>query len=134
MKKEDLGNTYRYLHKYGKQVVEAIRKRIRQDKLIDTGDLLKSIDYYINDKGGKLQVIFTIGDGNFKYGSGLPSEYGAYQDQGTIYIDPHYFFTAPVPGLTSKDFARELAKAMQRDIDAYVRNELKRELKSITKK
>jgi len=35
------------MHRYGNQVVLAIKNRIRQDKLIDTGDLLNSINYHI---------------------------------------------------------------------------------------
>lgn len=134
MKKEDYIFTYRYLNSYGNKVVVAIKNRIRQDKLIDTGALLNSIDYQINDKNNKFQVIFTIGDGNFRYGSGLPSEYGVYQDQGTIFIEPHYFFTAPIPGLTQADFLRDLTVAMKKDVENYVQKQIRKELKEMMKK
>lgn len=117
--------TLKYMHSYGNKVVVAIKNRIRRDKLIDTGDLLDSIDYDVIQKGGSFQVQFRIGDGEFVHGSGLPSEYGVYQDQGTVYIDPHYFFTAPVPGLTAADFARDLKAAMTKDMEVAIRKSVK---------
>lgn len=129
MKEEDYKNTFKYMYSYGNKVVVAIKNRIRQDKLIDTGALLNSIDFEVQFKGGKFFIEFMIGDGNFQYGSGKPSEYGVYLDQGTIYIQPYYFFTAPIPGLTQADFKRDLGIAMQKDIDAY----LTKQLKSIAK-
>ena len=117
--------TLQYMHRYGNRVVVAIKDRIRRDGLVDTGDLLDSIDYDVLQKGSTFQVQFRIGDGVFKYGSGLPSEYGVYQDQGTVFIDPHYFFTAPVPGLTAADFSRDLKAAMTKDMEIAIRKSLK---------
>lgn len=125
MKDDDYKFTYRYLHNYGNKVVVVIKNRIRQDKLIDTGALLDSIDYDIIFKNNKFYIEFKIGDGDFQYGSGLPSEYGVYQDQGTIYIQPHYFFTAPIPGLTQKDFIRDLGIAMKKDIELFIAKQVK---------
>ena len=113
------------MHQYGNAVVVAIKKRIRQDNLIDTGDLLNSINYDLKMTANSFQVIFKMGDGNFRYGSGLPSEYGVYQDQGTIYIEPHYFFTAPIPGLTKKVFSAKLKLAMKKDIAKFMKQQLK---------
>ena len=113
------------MHQYGNAVVVAIKKRIRQDNLIDTGDLLNSINYDLKMTANSFQVIFKMGDGNFRYGSGLPSEYGVYQDQGTIYIEPHYFFTAPIPGLKKKVFSAKLKLAMKKDIAKFMKQQLK---------
>lgn len=129
MTNEDFKETYKYMHRYGNQVKVAIKNRIRRDKLIDTGDLLNSIDYHIKVKNNEFVVEFTIGDGIFKYGSGLPSEYGVYQDQGTAYIKPTYFFTAPVKNLTATIFKKEIAKYMAKDIANFYREELKNNLK-----
>ena len=125
MKVEDYKWTQKYMHQYGNACVVAIKNRIRKDKLIDTGDLLDSINYDIKLTKNNLKMIFNIGDGNFKYGSGLPSEYGFYQDQGTIYIDPHYFFTAPIPGLTKKIFNEKIKKAMQKDVALWTKRQIK---------
>ena len=125
MKVSDYVWTQKYMHQYGNAVVVAIKKRIRQDNLIDTGDLLNSINYDLKMTANSFQVIFKMGDGNFKYGSGLPSEYGVYQDQGTIYIEPHYFFTAPIPGLTKKVFSEKLKIAMKKDIAKVMKQQLK---------
>jgi hypothetical protein len=125
MKVSDYVWTQKYMHQYGNAVVVAIKKRIRQDNLIDTGDLLNSINYDLKMTANSFQVIFKMGDGNFKYGSGLPSEYGVYQDQGTIYIEPHYFFTAPIPGLTKKVFSAKLKLAMKKDIAKFMKQQLK---------
>ena len=125
MKVADYVWTQKYMHQYGNAVVVAIKKRIRQDNLIDTGDLLDSINYDLKMTANSFQVIFKMGDGNFKYGSGLPSEYGVYQDQGTIYIEPHYFFTAPIPGLTKKVFSAKLKIAMKKDIAKFMKKQLK---------
>jgi hypothetical protein len=125
MKVSDYVWTQKYMHQYGNAVVVAIKKRIRQDNLIDTGDLLDSINYDLKMTANSFQVIFKMGDGNFKYGSGLPSEYGVYQDQGTIYIEPHYFFTAPIPGLTKKVFSAKLKLAMKKDIAKFMKQQLK---------
>lgn len=125
MKVDDFKYTLKYMHQYGNAVVMAIKKRIRQDKLIDTGDLLNSINYSIKTTGKNFEVIFKMGDGNFRYGSGLPSEYGVYQDQGTIYIDPHYFFTAPIPGLTTKIFKEKVSLAMKKDVSIWMKKQLK---------
>jgi hypothetical protein len=125
MKVSDYVWTQKYMHQYGNAVVVAIKKRIRQDNLIDTGDLLNSINYDLKMTSNSFQVIFKMGDGNFKYGSGLPSEYGVYQDQGTIYIEPHYFFTAPIPGLTKKVFSAKLKLAMKKDIAKVMKQQLK---------
>lgn len=114
------------MHQYGNAVVVAIKNRIRQDDLIDTGDLLDSINYDIKMTANNFQVIFKMGDGKFRYGSGLPSEYGVYQDQGTIYIDPHYFFTAPIPGLTKKVFKEKISLAMKKDVAKFMKKELKK--------
>lgn len=114
------------MHQYGNAVVVAIKKRIRQDKLIDTGALLDSINYDIKTRGNEFQVIFKMGDGIFKRGSGLPSEYGIYQDQGTIYIEPHYFFTAPIPGLTKKIFKEKMKVAMKKDVAIWLKKQLKK--------
>ena len=126
MKVDDYKNTIKYLHQYGNAVVVAIKKRIRQDKLIDTGDLLDSINYEVKASVKNFQVIFKMGDGNFRYGSGLPSEYGVYQDQGTIYIEPHYFFTAPIPGLTKKVFKEKVSLAMKKDVSIWMKKQLKK--------
>ncbi len=126
MKVDDYKFTLKYLHQYGNAVVLAIKKRIRQDKLIDTGDLLNSINYNIKATAKNFQVVFKMGDGNFRYGSGLPSEYGVYQDQGTIYIDPHYFFTAPIPGLTKKIFKEKVSAAMKKDVTIWMKKQLKK--------
>jgi hypothetical protein len=125
MKVSDYVWTQKYMHQYGNAVVVAIKKRIRQDNLIDTGDLLDSINYDLKMTANSFQVIFKMGDGNFRYGSGLPSEYGVYQDQGTIYIEPHYFFTAPIPGLTKKVFSAKLKLAMKKDIAKFMKQQLK---------
>ena len=125
MKVSDYVWTQKYMHQYGNAVVVAIKKRIRQDNLIDTGDLLNSINYDLKMTSNSFQVIFKMGDGNFRYGSGLPSEYGVYQDQGTIYIEPHYFFTAPIPGLTKKVFSAKLKLAMKKDIAKVMKQQLK---------
>lgn len=114
------------MHQYGNAVVVAIKNRIRQDKLIDTGDLLDSINYDLKVNSKNFQVIFKMGDGKFRYGSGLPSEYGVYQDQGTIYIDPHYFFTAPIPGLTKKIFKEKISIAMKKDMNVWLKKQLKK--------
>lgn len=114
------------MHQYGNAVVVAIRDRIRKDKLIDTGDLLNSINYDIKMTANNFQVIFKMGDGKFRYGSGLPSEYGVYQDQGTIYIDPHYFFTAPIPNLTKKIFKEKITLAMKKDVSIFMKKEIKK--------
>lgn len=114
------------MHQYGNAVVVAIKNRIRQDDLIDTGDLLDSINYDIKMTANNFQVIFKMGDGKFKYGSGKPSEYGVYQDQGTIYIDPHYFFTAPIPGLTKKVFKEKIGLAMKKDVATFMKKEIKK--------
>lgn len=127
MKAEDFKWTQKYMHQYGNAVVVAIKNRIRKDKLIDTGDLLNSINYDIKTNGKNFQVIFKMGDGKFRYGSGLPSEYGVYQDQGTIYIDPHYFFTAPIPGLTKKVFKEKITAAMKKDVSIFMKKEIKKE-------
>lgn len=126
MKVDDYKLTVKYLHQYGNAVVLAIKKRIRQDKLIDTGDLLDSINYSVKATAKNFQVVFKMGDGNFRYGSGLPSEYGVYQDQGTIYIDPHYFFTAPIPGLTKKIFKEKVSAAMKKDVSNWMKKQLKK--------
>lgn len=133
MKEEDYKNTLKYMYSYGNKVVVAIKNRIRQDKLIDTGALLNSIDYEIQFKNNQFFIEFLIGDGEFKYGSGLPSEYGVYLDQGTIYIEPYYFFTAPIPGLTNADFIRDLTAAMTKDVEIWTEKQIRKELKSITK-
>ena len=125
MKVSDYVWTQKYMHQYGNAVVVAIKKRIRQDNLIDTGDLLNSINYDLKMTSNSFQVVFKMGDGNFRYGSGLPSEYGVYQDQGTIYIEPHYFFTAPIPGLTKKVFSAKLKLAMKKDIAKVMKKQLK---------
>lgn len=125
MKVDDYKFTIKYLHQYGNAVVLAIKKRIRQDKLIDTGDLLNSINYDVKASAKNFQVIFKMGDGKFRYGSGLPSEYGVYQDQGTVYIDPHYFFTAPIPGLTKKVFKEKVSLAMKKDVIIWTKKQLK---------
>lgn len=127
LKAEDYVWTQKYMHQYGNAVVRAIRNRIRADKLIDTGALLASINYDIKVTAKNFQVIFKMGDGKFRYGSGLPSEYGVYQDQGTIYIDPHYFFTAPIPGLTKKVFKENMAKWMKKDLSIWMKKQLKNE-------
>ena len=126
MKVDDYKNTIKYLHQYGNAVVLAIKKRIRQDKLIDTGDLLNSINYEVKASAKSFSVVFKMGDGNFRYGSGLPSEYGVYQDQGTIYIEPHYFFTAPIPGLTKKVFKEKVSLAMKKDVSTWMKKQLKK--------
>lgn len=126
MKVSDYVWTQKYMHQYGNAVVVAIRDRIRKDDLIDTGDLLNSINYDIKMTANNFQVIFKMGDGKFKYGSGLPSEYGVYQDQGTIYIDPHYFFTAPIPGLTKKIFKEKITAAMKKDVSIFMKKEIKK--------
>jgi len=126
MKVDDYKFTIKYLHQYGNAVVLAIKKRVRQDKLIDTGDLLNSINYSVKATTKNFQVIFKMGDGNFRYGSGLPSEYGVYQDQGTIYIDPHYFFTAPIPGLTKRVFKEKVSAAMKKDVSNWMKKQLKK--------
>ena len=126
MKVSDYVWTQKYMHQYGNAVVVAIKNRIRQDDLIDTGDLLDSINYDIKMTANNFQVIFKMGDGKFKYGSGLPSEYGVYQDQGTIYIDPHYFFTAPIPGLTKKVFKEKISLAMKKDVAKFMKKEIKK--------
>ena len=125
MLQNEYKNTYKYLHRYGNKVVVAIKNRIRKDKLIDTGELLDSINYQINDSNGSFQVVFNIGDGDFTPGSGLPSEYGVYLDKGTRYIDPYYFFTAPIPGLTQKDFIADITIAMQKDIVIFLQKQIK---------
>jgi hypothetical protein len=125
MKKEDYIITYKFLHSWGLKVVEAIRSRIRKDKLIDTGALLNSIDYDIVDSNNSFNLIFKIGDGKFKRGSGLPSEYGVYLDKGTQFINPYYFFTAPIPTLTQKEFIMQLKAAMSKDIEKYLIKKLK---------
>lgn len=129
MKTDDFKWTLKYMHQYGNAVVVAIKNRIRKDNLIDTGDLLNSINYDIKTTGKTFQVIFKMGDGKFVYGSGLPSEYGVYQDQGTVYIDPHYFFTAPIPGLTKKVFNEKIKLAMKKDCSIYIKKEIKKEFK-----
>lgn len=126
MKVSDYVWTQKYMHQYGNAVVVAIKKRIRADKLIDTGDLLNSINYDIKMTATNFQVIFKMGDGKFKYGSRLPSEYGVYQDQGTIYIDPHYFFTAPIPKLTKKIFKEKIGLAMKKDVSIWIKKQLKK--------
>lgn len=126
MKVDDYKFTVKYLHQYGNAVVLAIKKRIRQDKLIDTGDLLNSITYEVKASTKNFQVIFKMGDGNFRYGSGLPSEYGVYQDQGTVYIDPHYFFTAPIPGLTKKVFKETVYLKIKKDVSIWMKKQLKK--------
>ncbi len=126
MKSADYIQTYKFLNSYGKAVVREIKARIKRDKLIDTGDLYRSINYEIIDKNKSFQVLFKMGDGEFEYGSGLPSEYGVYQDQGTVYIKPHYFFTAPIPGLSAKDFIKNLNQAMNEDIKVYLKKEAKK--------
>lgn len=123
---DDYKYTQKYMHQYGNAVVVAIKKRIREDKLIDTGDLLDSINYDIKATAKNFQVIFKMGDGKFRYGSGLPSEYGVYQDQGTVYIDPHYFFTAPIPGLTKKIFKEKITLAMKKDVSIYIKKQIKK--------
>jgi len=125
MKVSDYVWTQKYMHQYGNKVVVAIKNRIRKDRLIDTGDLLDSINYDIKMTKNNFQVIFKMGDGRFRYGSGLPSEYGVYQDQGTIYIDPHYFFTAPIAGLTKKIFKENIGKAMKKDVSIWIKKQLK---------
>lgn len=126
MKVADYVWTQKYMHQYGNAVVRAIKNRIRKDRLIDTGDLLNSINYDIKMTAKNFQVIFKMGDGKFRYGSGLPSEYGVYQDQGTIYIDPHYFFTAPIPGLTKKVFKEKIGLAMKKDVSIWIKKQLKK--------
>ena len=125
MKVSDYVWTQKYMHQYGNAVVVAIKNRIRKDDLIDTGDLLDSINYDLKMTANNFEVIFKMGDGKFRYGSGLPSEYGVYQDQGTIYIEPHYFFTAPIPGLTKKVFAEKIKIAMKKDIAKFMKKQLK---------
>jgi len=115
------------MHQYGNAVVVAIKDRIRKDDLIDTGDLLDSINYDIKMTPNNFQVIFKMGDGKFKYGSGLPSEYGVYQDQGTVYIEPHYFFTAPIPSLTKKIFKEKITLAMKKDVSIFIKKQIKAE-------
>jgi hypothetical protein len=129
MTNADFKFTLKYMHSYGNKVRLAIKNRIRKDKLIDTGALLNSIDYHIKVTKNEFQVLFTIGDGIFKYGSGLPSEYGVYQDQGTVYIQPHYFFSAPVQGLTKTIFKERVAKEAAKDIANFYRKEFKNSLK-----
>jgi hypothetical protein len=129
MTNADFKLTLKYMHSYGNKVVVAIRNRIRKDKLIDTGALLNSINYEIKVTKNDFQVVFKIGDGIFKYGSGLPSEYGVYQDQGTVYIQPHYFFSAPVQGLTQTIFKKRMAQEMAKDIANFYRKEFKNNLK-----
>lgn len=125
MVKEDYIYTYRFLHSWGLKVVEAIRKRIKTDGLVDTGALLNSIDYKIEDKNGSFNLIFLIGDGVFKKGSGLPSEYGVYLDKGTEYINPYYFFTAPIPSLSQREFITQLKLAMSKDIEKFIIKKIK---------
>jgi len=127
LKVSDYVWTQKYMHQYGNAVVVAIKNRIRKDKLIDTGDLLDSINYDIKMTANNFQVIFKMGDGKFRYGSGLPSEYGVYQDQGTVYIDPHYFFTAPIPGLTKKVFKEKITLAMKKDVSIFIKKQIKAE-------
>ena len=124
MKEKDFVWTVKYLHQYGNAVVLAIKKRIRQDKLIDTGALINSIDYNIITGDEIFGVEFVMGDGEFRKGSGLPSEYGVYQDQGTKYIDPHYFFTAPIPGLTKTIFNVKLGEAMSKDFNIWMKKDM----------
>lgn len=130
MDRDNWKYTYEFLFRYANRVRVAIRDRIRRDGLIDTGALLESIDYDIEDGEDGFNVTFRIGDGNFVYGSGLPSEYGVYQDQGTRFIAPHYFFSAPIPGLTVDVFTRGLREAMQRDTQRMVDRMLREEEKS----
>ena len=125
MKTSDYRHTYRFMNSYGQQMVKAIKSRIKADGLIKTGALYNSINYEIKDTGKTFEVIFKMGDGNYVHGSGLPSEYGFYLDQGTIYIRPYYFFTAPVPGLTQRDFANGLRDAMALDISVWASKQLK---------
>lgn len=134
MKEKDFKWTIKYLHQYGNAVVLAIKKRIRQDKLIDTGALLNSIDYNIISSDEHFGVEFVMGDGEFRKGSGLPSEYGVYLDQGTVYIDPYYFFTAPIPGLTKAVFNQKLGEAMSKDIDIWMQQDMKKFLGGESKK
>lgn len=129
MTNSDFKLSIRYMHSYGNKVVVAIRNRIRKDKLIDTGALLNSINYELKITKKSFNVVFKIGDGIFKYGSGLPSEYGVYQDQGTVYIEPKYFFSAPVKGLTQTIFKKRLGQEMAKDIANFYRKEFKNNLK-----
>ncbi len=52
MKSADYIQTYKFLNSYGKAVVREIKARIKRDKLIDTGDLYRSINYEIIDSYG----------------------------------------------------------------------------------
>ena len=126
MTSNDFVYTQKYMHQYGNACVVAIKNRIRQDKLIDTGALLDSIAYHLKITGMSFDVIFTIGDGVFSKGSGLPSEYGMYQDQGTRYIRPHYFFTAPIPNLTVAIYKQKMKEAMLKDTNIYLKKQLKK--------
>lgn len=125
MKEEDFIYTQRYMHQYGNAVVMAIRDRIRRDKLIDTGALLASINYDVKIDKGNFNIEFKIGDGKFRKGSGEPSEYGVYLDKGTIYIEPYYFFTAPIPGLTTAVYKQKMAEAMKKDYSIWIKKQLK---------
>jgi len=124
---DDYKYTIKYMHQYGNAVVYAIKQRIRQDRLIKTGALLNSIEYELDLKNNSFGITFTMGSGVFNaFERPLdPATYGIYLDQGTIYITPHYFFTAPIPGLTKTIYKQRIKESIKKDILQWAKKQLK---------
>ena len=125
-------HTLAFMHRWGNKVVVAIKNRIRRDDLIDTGALLNSISYNIEGTGPDFELTWQMGDGEFNYSDpATVADYGVFQDQGTIFIKAHYFFSAPIPGLTQKDYIRDLKVAAAQDEKDFVYAQVKEYAKQL---
>jgi hypothetical protein len=131
MKDSDYKFTLKYLHVYGRKVVNAIKQRINgslgYERLIDTRAMLKSVDYKVAFTKKTIFVDIFIGEGPFNYSDRPPGPetYSVFLDKGTKYIFPHGFFSDPIPGLTTKDFQKQVKIEVAKDLAVWARKELK---------
>ncbi len=90
---------------FGDLTKNAIEKKIKKTKTIDTGALLKSIDYKITKKGVEFSML----------------DYGKFTDEGTKYIRPREFFNKVIEEETEDNLPDILFNYFEAEIDKKLR-------------
>lgn len=95
----------RRLENFGTRTTDSIRKKIKKTDTIDTGALLKSIDFDITKKGVEFSML----------------DYGQYTDEGTSKIKPRKFFNEVIEKQSEEELDEVIFDYFKAQIDKKLR-------------
>ena len=131
---EDYKNTIKFLHSYGRKVVNVVKQRINgghgYTESVDTGALLRSIDYKIKFTPKTFSIKIFMGSDviNFQEDPLDPATYGFFLDEGTRYIEARGFLSDAIQGLTT-DFHKNINEEIAKDWKVWIDNQAKEMVK-----